>query len=433
MLRSLRRRLTLLSALLTGAVLLAMGLSALTVAEGQLRRSLQSAFQSNINAITAKLQSDRVVSLTWLAQTEAGEGLVVSLRDGGRPLSFPGAWTPATEREVLIAQAEETARGLGVDVTLPPLSVIDVVSATFEVRGVAGDRYLAAAVVLPAQGGWQSLILLRDMGQADRQTAVLRLTFLGLGVAGVAALFALCWCFAGRAIRPIEESRQRQAEFVAAASHELRSPLSVIRTSAEAAALAPDAAPRLLAHIDRECGRMARLVDDLLTLARGDAGTWSMGWETVDVDALLLETAEQFYPVARQRGLRLRLEVPDTDLPPVGGDAQRLRQLLTVLLDNAFSYTPAGGAVTLSGAVQGRRVLLRVADTGPGIPPEHVEHVFDRFYRGDQSRTQKEHFGLGLSIAAELAQLHGGSLRVAESTPGGTVFELRLPVRVSGH
>lgn len=429
MLRALRRRLALLSALLTGAVLLAMGLSALSVAQRQLRSSADSAFQSNLNAIAAKLMSDRVISFTWLAQTEAAEGLVVSLWDGGAPLFFPGAWTPKTDRNVLVARAEAAGRRQGVDVALPPLSVIDVTSVTFEITGDHGDRYLAAAALIPGLHGWQSLVLLRDMGSFDSQVLQLRLAFALLTVLGVAALFASCWYFAGRAILPIEESQRKQAEFIAAASHELRSPLAVIRTSAEAAAVEPELAPALLGSIGRECGRMARLVDDLLTLARGDAGSWSVRHETVDLDALLLETAELFCPLAREKGQTLTLVVPDTDLPSVMGDAQRLKQVLTILLDNAFTYTPAGGTITLSGYAQGRWVVLRAADTGPGIPAEHLPRVFDRFYRGDLSRTAKEHFGLGLSIAAELARLHAGSLRVAESSEKGTVFELRLPAK----
>ena len=171
---------------------------------------------------------------------------------------------------------------------------------------------------------------------------------------------------------------------------------------------------------------MARLVDDLLCLARSDAGTWSLHLARVDLDSLLLETAEGFFPVARQKGQTLLLQVPDEALPPVLGDAERLRQLLAVLLDNAFAYTPPGGTVTLSGRTAQGRVYLSVADTGPGVPPGDAERIFDRFYRADQSRGGKGHFGLGLSIAAELSRLHGGSLYLADNGPGGATFELAL-------
>lgn len=428
MLKKLRWNLTVLAASLTGAVLLVMALAALSMAEGQLRASGEAAFQSNINAIVAKLQTDRVVSLTWLSQTEASEHLIVSIRDGGVPLHFPGAWTPDTERSTLIAYAEEAARAIGVDASLPPLSVIDTVSTTFEIRGDHADRYLGAVVLLPAHGNFLSLVLLRDMSDRDAQAVVMRVSFAVLIILGVAALFGLCWFFSGRAIQPIEESQRKQAEFIAAASHELRSPLAVIRTSAEAMEVDPAQAYRLTRSIESECARMARLVDDLLTLARSDAGSWSIRHETVDVDALLLETADLFSPIARQRNQTLALDVPDTALPAVSGDPQRLKQVLTVLLDNAFSYTPPGGAVTLSASSGGKWLTLRVSDTGPGIGEAHVGHIFERFYRADQARSGKEHFGLGLSIAEELAGLHHGILRVAETGKGGTTFELKLPI-----
>lgn len=428
-LKRLRVRLTLLCTALTGAVLVVMALTALTLAEGQLRVSADATFQSNINAVVAKLQTDRVVSTTWLAQTEAADRLILSISDAGAPLRFSGSWTPATDRSELIVRAAELGRAQGVDPATPPLSVIGTTATpAFQVEGDHGDRYLAAVVLIPVTSSWQSLVLLRDQSSADAQVLTLRWAFAALVVLGVAALFRLCWVFAGRAIRPIQDSQRRQAEFIAAASHELRSPLAVIRTSASALAVAPDQSKRLCANIETECARMARLVDDLLSLARSDAGSWSIRRERVDPDTLLLETADGFYPLARQKGLTLQLEVPDDPLPPVTGDPERLRQILTVLLDNAMSYTPPGGRVTLSGRRWGNRLALSVSDTGPGIPREDLPRIFDRLYRADCARGDKGHFGLGLSIAAELSRLHGGTLEVSETGPEGTAFTLTLLV-----
>ena len=204
MLRALRLRLTLLSTGLTGAVLVAMALAAFSLASGQLRQSGQAAFQTNLNTVVTKLQTDRVLSLTWLAQTEAAEGLVISLTDAGVPLRFSGSWTPETDRAVLLDRAAGAGRAQGVDPDTAPLSALEVTSATFEVAGDHADRYLGAVAVIPVQGGWQGLVLLKDMGGADRQSLLLRLAFAVLVAAGMAVLCALCWVFSGRAIRPIE-------------------------------------------------------------------------------------------------------------------------------------------------------------------------------------------------------------------------------------
>lgn len=156
-------------------------------------------------------------------------------------------------------------------------------------------------------------------------------------------------------------------------------------------------------------------------------GTWSIQNTTVDLDILLLEITDKFSQFAAQKKQTLTLEVPDDTLPPINGDFQRLDQLLTILLDNACSYTPIGGHITLSASFNKHKVLLKVSDNGPGIPPEHREHIFDRFYRADTSRTQKEHCGLGLAIAQELAFLHSGRLYLDTAVSNGTTFVLELP------
>lgn len=427
-LRRLRLRLTLLSSALAGTVLVAMALLSLSLFETQLRQNGEAAFRSNMSAVTTKLRSDRILTEEWLAQTEAADRLILSISDGGSPLSFPGSWTSDTGRALLIAEAQEKALKLGVDVSAPPLSILDVtLSPLFDIFGTQGERYLAAVALVPAHGSWQGVTLLRDMSAYDRQRTVVRALVAGLILAGLAALAALCRLFAGYALRPIVEDQRRQAQFIAAASHELRSPLSVIRASLSALGVEPDQDARLRSNMDRECARMARLIGDLLTLAQGDAGTWEIRREPVDLDTLLLETTEDFYPIARQKGQILTLSVPEEALPTVTGDGQRLRQILTVLLDNACSYTPEGGQISLSARTGQGHVLLRVADTGPGIPSQDWERVFDRFYRADPSRSDRSHFGLGLPIARELTFLHGGELSIERSDDRGTVFLLRLP------
>ena len=175
--------------------------------------------------------------------------------------------------------------------------------------------------------------------------------------------------------------------------------------------------------------RMARLVDDLLLLAGSDAGTWRMRMEPVDADALVIGAHEQFAPLVKARGLRLALDLPEETLPPLWGDAGRLRQLLLVFISNACAYAPAGSDVTLRARAEKGWVLLSVEDHGPGVPDAEKAHVFERFYRADKSRTGKEHYGLGLSVAQELAALHGGDILLTDTPGGGATFTLRLPVR----
>ena len=429
MLKQLRLRLTLLAAALTGAVLVVMALAALSLSEGRLQESLRANFQTSANGIVVKLQTDRVVSAAWLAQLEAGENLVISLRDGGRPITFRGAWAPATDRQVLIDRAAEQGRALGVDPGLPPISILEPTSTpAFQVQGDHGDRYLASVTLIPAGRGWQSLVLLKDIADSRREIWLLRGAFAGLVALGVAALVALCWLFAGRAIRPIEESQKRQAEFIAAASHELRSPLAVIQASLSALKTAePGEREHFIALADGECTRMSRLVGDLLALAGADSGQWTIRPAQVELETLVLNVCEGFEGPARHAGIRLEPRLPAAPLPPCRCDGERVAQVLSILLDNALAYTPAGGRVTVGVDRGGRGFLLTVSDTGPGIPDGEKAHIFDRFYRADPSRSKREHYGLGLCIAREIAGLHRGSLTVGDRPGGGAVFTLALP------
>ncbi len=235
----------------------------------------------------------------------------------------------------------------------------------------------------------------------------------------------------GWSLIPVEESQKKQAQFIAAASHELRSPLAVLR-SGLAAALTPPSEEKkdtLLPLLDRECVRMSRLIDDMLLLASADAKNWKLQLELVDADTLLIDLLETFQPVCREKGIFLKLELPDTSLPPIEGDAQRIRQILQILLDNACQFTPAGKSIILRAETDDKKhkIKLKVIDEGCGIAPKDRPYIFDRFYQADSARSDKQHFGLGLSIARELTKLHGGRIDVGEDEKGRCCFTVIFP------
>lgn len=428
MLRRLRIHLTVLCTVITSAIVLVMTLSTLYVSETQLKRNNITAFQSNINTIVHKLQNDSVIGDTWLAQTEASEGLIIHIEDQGHPLAFSGAWTPQTERKTLITQAQEQALKVGgVNVKKAPLSAIEITQVIFELKGKEGELYQGAVALISGQRGYQSLTLLRDMSQEEQYIFNQRVTFCTLGMFGIAMLCGFSWWFSGRAIQPIEESRKKQTEFIAAASHELRSPLAVIQASASAIDANDLTVKHFTDNIESECKRMARLVDDLLLLAGTDAKTWSIEMQALDTDTLLIETVELFYPLAKKKNQKLVLKVPDSILPKIKGDFQRLQQVLSILIDNALSYTQETGQIEVCAYLENNKMYIAVKDNGSGIPEENKIHIFDRFYRVDKSRNAKNHFGLGLSIAKELMELHGGKLYLEPGSEKGCTFTMEFP------
>lgn len=226
-------------------------------------------------------------------------------------------------------------------------------------------------------------------------------------------------------------SEQQVRQFVADASHELRTPLATIHGYAELSrrqltGTGPeDTAALLLAlgKVETEADRMSDLVADLLLLARLDSGR-PLAREDVDLTRLLLEAVADARVVTP--GHTWRLVLPDQPLTVVG-DGARLHQVVTNLLNNARSHTPAGTTVTVSAADQGDHVRIDVHDDGPGLPPDLVAEAFDRFTRGDSSRTRSSGgAGLGLSLVSAIAEAHGGSAAVT-STPGDTTFTVTLP------
>ncbi|MBI5879181.1 MAG: HAMP domain-containing histidine kinase [Chloroflexi bacterium] len=224
-----------------------------------------------------------------------------------------------------------------------------------------------------------------------------------------------------------------QQRFLADVSHELRTPLTIIRGNL--ALLFKTSAPdtqEVVRTIDGEAGRMSRLIADLLLLAQSDAGAVSMKHESVEMDTLLLDVYRQARVMAAQRDGNLKIVLGEEDQAVVDGDPDRLKQLALNLVDNAIKYTP-GGEIRLSLHKQNRQVGLRVSDTGPGIPPADVPHIFERFYRVDKARTRETGgTGLGLSIVDWIAKMHGGYVQV-QSEPGkGSVFTLWLPEKGNG-
>jgi heavy metal sensor kinase len=230
-------------------------------------------------------------------------------------------------------------------------------------------------------------------------------------------------------IARLEDAFRRQRQFTADASHELRTPLTAVKGQVEVALTRPrepDAYREVLQNVNEEVDRLIRLVGSLLTLARADAGQIPLTLEGVDVPDLVAAAVEQVRPGAQQRDIELVL-APGAPVA-LRADEDLLLQLLLNLLDNAIKYTPSGSRVTAGWSTDSTRVELWVRDTGAGITPEHLAHIFDRFYRVDQARSRAEGgAGLGLSICRWIAEAHGGSISV-ESTPGqGSTFTVRLP------
>ena len=305
--------------------------------------------------------------------------------------------------------------------------VLHIVQAALEREddsGVLGDyslRYLRRIGVVSVRIAFTDC----TMEQATMRSLLLRSGLVAL--AALAVLAGLSYCLAGLVVGPVKRAWQEQKKFVSDASHELKTPLTVILSSSELAAEEQDVqrTKQYVEGIHAESLRMKALVEDMLTLARTESGT-RPETEAVDLSDTVLESVLAFEPVAFESGRELVYDI-QPELTVMGSGVQ-LRRLTDILLDNAVKYAAEGTPVRLLLRQEGRCAALRVENRGETIPAEKLRHIFDRFYRADESRSGGEGFGLGLAIAQSIAQSHGGSIGCA-SEEGVTRFTVTLPLQ----
>lgn len=280
-----------------------------------------------------------------------------------------------------------------------------------------------------------SYLIFMDMAN---EKALLGNVLLSLAICFLASLALVFFgglFLAGRAIRPIGAAWQRQRDFVADASHELRSPLAAVRSSLEAVLSKPgetiEEKKDFLEGMGDELARLSRLVDDMLLMARADSGAMEFRQENVNIASVAESAVALMKPVAEKKRMQCGIEIEAA--PLVRGDAERLKQALLILLDNAVKYTPEGGGVHVNVSYHMGKAVVEVSDTGIGISREHWQLIFERFYRVDRARSRESGGqGLGLSIAKWIVESHRGSISVKSEFGRGSTFTVILPEGTTG-
>ena len=352
--------------------------------------------------------------LSRLDPSAVGDGLQDTSIDGTRVRSYAGA-LPGGARLVVAASMS------AFDASLGSLGLI------LGLMGLAG-------VALAATGGWAisagALRPIAKMTETARAIALSRGFARRIEVSETDRdeLSELGRTF-NHMLASLDDAYRRQQRFVADVSHELRTPLTALQGDLELLArrqLSPDDAEATLGEARQETRRLARLVDDLLVLARADAGPQPFLAKAVALDEVVMEV---FRELRGQAGPRLR--VVDLEAALVQGERDRLKQLVLILADNALSYTPTPGEVRISLRSEARETVLVVEDDGIGVSAEIASRAFERFYRGeDAQRLDPAGTGLGLSIAKWIVERHGGSIALEARSPRGTTVTVRLPAVV---
>ena len=234
-----------------------------------------------------------------------------------------------------------------------------------------------------------------------------------------------------KALEPTERVIQSQKEFVASASHELKAPLAVIVANVENMQheAQNEGLQGNLKVIDSECMRMSRLIKDMLLLASSDAEKWTIHTSEVNVDTLLISLYEAYEPRCMKKKIKLTLDLGEELFPVIMTDKERLFQLLSIYLDNALHYSPEGKEIQIRVDMCSKELTFWIVDHGIGVEEKAKPFIFDRFYCADQSHTDKSHFGLGLSIAKELARMLQGKIGMEDTPGGGASFFFTLDLK----
>jgi signal transduction histidine kinase len=282
-----------------------------------------------------------------------------------------------------------------------------------------------------ADGKTYVAVAVADRVELEDQYASLIMRFAAAAALAILAISAVGWFLARKSIEPIERNLALLRQFVADAAHELRTPVSVLRSRADVTLQKErDTAAYVdaLTAVGLESERMGRIVNDLLMLARADAGERAIAPGKVYVDDVAVDAVGSVRVLAERRGVAL--DVLQFEESVAVADPVLVRQLLVILLDNAVKFTAPGGRVTLSVRPDEGRATVTVADTGVGIAPAELPRIFDRFYRGDDARRRSDGAGLGLSIAKWISDAHGAELTIESVVNEGTRVTVRFPAPV---
>lgn len=432
MLKKIHLKLTLLCTGATGIIFLAMSFLYLYVSERNMMESYLTSFQNDLYHISNTLLDTEVISPRYLSAIEKQGNYMISIEDNGSPLLY-GTITDesrkkrlslleeAKEQYALTAKKADTVIDSDNPYERPAIFVYPLTLSD-------SQTYYFSQMSLAKEYGSLKISVLADTGALKTAMKRQRLMFLAIGMGFAAVLYLFFYGLTRHLLKPVQENQKKQIEFVASASHELRTPLSVIFSCINLLADSEHSEKlKLLEIMKQEGNTMKRLLEEMLLLAGTDNHTFSLKKTEVELDTLVLNSAEAFEMMAKEKGLTLSAGLPEDVLLPCLCDGTRIKQVLSILLHNAISYTPAGGSITLKLSYVNPFFEIMVIDTGIGILDADKKRIFERFYRADRSRSRKEHFGLGLSIASEIVKAHKGTIRVTDTPKGGSTFVFTLP------
>ena len=429
MFKNLHIKLTIACTIITTIILVTVTSICLFISEKTMEKNEYTTFLNNTNSIFSYVQEQNVISSQWYFESEHNNDCIIEITDNNDILLYCSLGSSNIRKEI-ISKAKEISQEQ-YKFNFDKINYNKTTNHTEYSFSYKNSNYYGSSATIPKDNSFVTAIIVHPLDNFETKLNIQRISFFLLDLASACILFTFSWFFTKKILKPIEENRKRQLQFVASASHELRSPLTVIMSNSSALnSLVNEENTTFLETISSEGRRMSKLINDLLVLANSDNASWSMNFKIEDIDTIVLNVYEAYEPLAKDKNIKLSINLPNNSLIKCICDSERIYQLLSILVDNAISYTNNDGKITISVESNKKYVILKVIDNGIGISNEDKEHIFERFYRADNSRTDKSHFGLGLSIAYEIVKLHKGNIKVHDTIGGGSTFVIKIPVGI---
>ncbi len=368
MFRQVHRRLTLLCAGITILVLIFMACSYLYISEKNLKENSFASFRNDMNTLLSNLENQTVITHEWLSKLEGGGKYIISIHDNDKDFLWgqqDGGGSRKAALEAGWAYYQENAE------TFPTPLAFTITHQEFRFfsAGQGQDDYFGCIALSSRNTGKLTILILESLAPLQEQIKAQRHTFFMLVAFSSLVLILFAYFFTGRLLIPLQKSRDSQIQFVAAASHELRTPLSVILSAASACQKAsPDEQESFFHTIENEGAAMSRLISDLLMLAGADSHSFPLRPGECEPDTLLLNTFEAFEPLAHEKGFRLSVRLPEEKTAPIRCDSERIRQVLSIFLHNAFSFCPKGSEYYAFHEAAGKAYLLLCHGQRPRNP-----------------------------------------------------------------
>lgn len=356
--------------------------------------------------------------------------LCVIKNDSGKILYQSPSVFP-TSPEFLINSLEQQKRNLTTDY-LKGQTVTEQ-DGIFGIHGQNNDTYLAIPAMVISKGDTvYDLALLYRSKTVSELMSKQAILYISVWLASLICVVFLSRLILKRAFDPTERVLRSQKDFVASASHELKSPLALIVANVEKIGklgIENSELKRSVKVVDTECMRMSQLINDMQLLASSDAKTWSISKKEINVDTLLITLYETYEPICAKHNIALELNIADTSYPVLYSDPERITQILNIFMDNAISHSDDSPSIQIKTSLSAKTITFYIVDHGNSIAEQDKPYIFDRFYCADKSHTDKSHFGLGLSIANELSTMLHGKIGFNDTYGGGATFYITIPIK----